>query len=595
MFTTVAGDKQTSDGLRSARRFAEALSDRARVGFARAFTAAVIEAYWYYLQERHGCSLSLVSRAPALLGGRLSSAAEHEAEELGGSFAFLDPLQAGYKIGSIYTVALPPKYRSDYGAYYTPPALSRRLIELSVDAGADWSRDRILDASCGGAAFLVPCALKILESSTNPTQQGLEDVIQRLRGFEVDPFAAWMSQVLIEAALLPMCAAGGRRLPQLVQVCDSLDQCLKENDRFDLVIGNPPYGRVKLDPYQRKRFSRSLYGHANLYGVFTHAALGWLKENGIISYVTPTSMLGGQYFKALRTLLAQEAPPQAIEFVEDREGIFEGVLQETMLAVYKRGVSGPCTAVRFLRVEKDGTGTSFEAGSFQLPTVSSQPWIIPRNPEHSTLVRQLENMPTRLADYGYGVSTGPLVWNRHKGQFSKVREHRMFPVIWAESVTAAGNFEWRSERRAHLPWFRPREKDQWVITRQPCILLQRTTAKEQTRRLIAAELPLSFVRRYGGVTIENHLNMIRPIVRQPAVSTRMITALFNSKVLDDVFRCINGSVAVSAYEIESLPLPSLAEIQELDRQIAKGIAAADIGRNIEQIYAGRINEAAAIA
>jgi adenine-specific DNA-methyltransferase len=403
----LAGAKQSSGSLKVVRRFAESLSDLARVAFARAFTAAVIKAYWYSLQDRHGYRLSLVSRAPALLGDELSAAAEREAEDLGNYFASLDSIEAGYSIGCIYTVALPPRYRAEYGAYYTPPSLSKRLIQISADAGADWEHGRILDASCGGAAFLVPCALKMLESSKTSRRRALEGLAQRLRGFEVDPFAAWMSQVLVEAALLPFCAAEKSRLPQLVQVCDSLNQSLEDHEKFDLVIGNPPYGRVKLDPYQRQRFCQSLYGHANLYGVFTHAALGWLKENGIISYVTPTSMLGGQYFKGLRALLADEAPPQTIEFVADREGVFEDVLQETMLAVYRRGIQHSSTTVRFLQIEKDGSATSFQAGNFRLPAVSSQPWIIPRTPEHGALVHRLGSMPTRLVDYGYSVSTGP--------------------------------------------------------------------------------------------------------------------------------------------------------------------------------------------
>ena len=41
-------------------------------------------------------------------------------------------------------------------------------------------------------------------------------------------------------------------------------------------------------------------------------------------------------------------------------------------------------------------------------------------------------------------------------------------------------------------------------------LVQRTTAKEQNRRLIAAELPASFIKKHGAVVVENHVNMVRP-------------------------------------------------------------------------------------
>src|SRR3546814_10290212 len=92
--------------------------------------------------------------------------------------------------------------------------------------------------------------------------------------------------------------ASGRTLPKIVRVCDSLDEEPTEN--FDLVISNPPYGRVALTKEQRDRYARSLYGHANLYGVFTDIALRWAKADGTIAYLTPTSFLAGQYYAALR-------------------------------------------------------------------------------------------------------------------------------------------------------------------------------------------------------------------------------------------------------------------------------------------------------
>jgi len=105
------------------------------------------------------------------------------------------------------------------------------------------------------------------------------------------------------------------------------------------------------------------------------------------------------------------------------------------------------------------------------------------------------------------------------------------------------------------------------MVREPCVLVQRTTAKEQTRRLIAAALPPGFLGRYGAAVIENHLNMIRPIRPNP-VPPAVLTAFLNSAVADRAFRCITGSVAVSAYELEALPLPSPENLRTLARLVA---------------------------
>ena len=51
------------------------------------------------------------------------------------------------------------------------------------------------------------------------------------------------------------------------------------------MIGNPPYGRVRLSQQRRRRFSRSLFGHANLYGLFTDLALRHTKPGGVIGFL----------------------------------------------------------------------------------------------------------------------------------------------------------------------------------------------------------------------------------------------------------------------------------------------------------------------
>jgi adenine-specific DNA-methyltransferase len=168
---------------------------------------------------------------------------------------------------------LPDALRTRLGIYYTPPALSARLLNMATEAGIDWRTCRVLDPACGGGAFLGPAALRMAHAlQGNPAQAILTSIAERLRGFEVDSFAGWLSQTFLEIALADLAKASGTPVPHIVRVCDSLEQT-PGKERFDLVIGNPPYGRVTLPPVVRERYKRSLYGHANLYGVFTDLAL----------------------------------------------------------------------------------------------------------------------------------------------------------------------------------------------------------------------------------------------------------------------------------------------------------------------------------
>ena len=159
--------------------------------------------------------------------------------------------------------------------------------------------------------------------------------------------------------------------------------------------------------------------------------------------------------------------------------------------------------------------------------------------------------------------TGPLVWNRHKAQLREKKSKNCFPLIWAESVTCDGEFKFRANRKNHKPFFEINPGQEWLFTRKPCVLLQRTTSKEQNRRLIAAELSEIFIREHGAVVVENHLNVIQSMTDRPLVPPCILTILLNSEIMDLLFRCISGSVAVSAYEIEALPLPSPESLNKL--------------------------------
>jgi adenine-specific DNA-methyltransferase len=517
----------------------------------------------------------------------LSTDAGVIARQFGARLAEVSPRQAAHLAGVIYTTALPESFRAAHGIFYTPPALVERLLVMAEEASINWATARVLDPACGGGAFLVPLALRIATTlgRSNPAFI-LQNIAARLHGFELDPFGAWLAQVAVELALQEVIRAVGKPLSPIVEVKDSLDIDSADVGRFDLVVSNPRYGRVTLPPQRRAFFKLSVYGHANLYGLFTDAALHWTKEGGVVGHVTPTSMLSGLYYKALRGLLSIEAPPLAINFVTERNGIFADVLQETILATYRRGGTEQSGKVGFITLDAENAATLRKAGRFALPVQPEAPWLLPRAPDQIALARRLWSLPHRLKDYGYGVSTGPLVWNRFKGQFREDWAAMFHPVVWAESVTSDGRFVWRSEKRNHAPWFEARlPRDNWLIATQACILLQRTTAKEQPRRLIAAEMPDSFVRRHKGVIIENHLNMVRATTPSPSVPAAVIAALLNSAPVDAAFRCINGSVAVSAFELEELPLPSPSDVAKLTVLVASGASAKSIDAVIAAAYA----------
>jgi len=512
--------------------------------------------------------------------------------EIGATAASLQSLSAGYLLGELYTSLLPTKRRSDFGVFFTPPALARRLLVLAEQSGVDWRTATVLDPACGGGAFLAPVAQRIAGTFEGAKPKTiLNEIARRVHGFELDPFSAWMSQVLLEAMLIDTCKRARERLPNVVAVCDAL-RIDSTRPPADLVIGNPPYGRMALSGQLRAKYARSLYEHANAYALFLDLATRFTRTGGVIAFITPTGFLGGQYFRNLRALLASDAPPTAIDFVQSRKGVFSDVLQETLLATYRRAEKAQLAHVSVLTVSAPDDAQVRVVGTFQIPEPPTEPWLVPRDSAQMALIDSLRKMPHRLRDYGYGVSTGPLVWNRHKAQLRDVAADGTFPIVWAESVQSDGTFCYRTEKRNHAPFIRPHTRQGWLLTRSGCVLVQRTTALEQRRRLIAAELPQSFIRKFGAVAVENHLNMVRPLNGTCGVSTHAIAALLNTETVDRVFRCISGSVAVSASELEALPLPPMDRLKRLEELVRARASQADIEQLVSSLYGSEATIAA---
>ena len=175
------------------------------------------------------------------------------------------------------------------------------------------------------------------------------------------------------------------------------------------------------------------------------------------------------------------------------------------------------------------------------------------------------------------------MWNRFKPQMRARAGRGLHPLIWAEAVTADGRFVFRADKKNHAPFFKPEKGDDWLIVDRSCVLVQRTTAKEQQRRLIAAELSQDFIETHGGVVVENHLNMVRAI-GTPKVSPAAVAAVLNSDIIDQVFRCISGSVAVSAFELEAIPLPQASAMSAIERQVSTGASRAAIEKTLRRLF-----------
>ncbi|MGH2967816.1 MAG: Eco57I restriction-modification methylase domain-containing protein [Solirubrobacteraceae bacterium] len=466
-------------------------------------------------------------------------------------------------MGEAYVCALSAADRYRFGRHYTPKRLADALwtelerTRIAVGDGAT------VDHASGAGALLIPPLRRFVadQLDADPTL-ALAAAASRFSGIDNDELAVWLGNAILAAELLPLWARVPERerqpMPRLLSVGDGLDV---ERGSASVVVMNPPFGRAALGEEDRRRWSRSLYGHANWYGVFLHAAVERVRPGGLVGAVLPASFLGGAYYQRLRSYLAAEAPLIRLRLIDDRSGVFaSGVLQETCLAVFHRG--GTQREVTCSTQRINGSVRSVSLGRAVLDSRAPDlPWLLPRTSPDSALVRAASRYALRLSHHGWKASTGPLVWNRHRPQISGNKSDGSVPILWAADVDR-GRVA-RSRARETQRWLRLRDKDAFMRLSAPAVLVQRTTAPEQPRRLVAAELTAETLSEWGGaVVVENHVNVLRCTRPGSALGPSLLAALLNSAVFDRLFRCLTGTVAVSAYELEALPLPGPDVIEE---------------------------------
>lgn len=462
------------------------------------------------------------------------------------------------ELGAAYVAALTPAVRARHGRHYTPWGLAAHLWMMIRRAlGHARGRSRPLaglvrDPACGGGVLLLPPLREhlhsVVRSDPRVTLSGLPNMVQ---GIDADPAAVWIATVVLAAEALPLLAmipeAKRRRLPALAQVGDGL-QATDRSARA--IVMNPPYGRVRLTEEERARFAQVLYGHANLYTLFMAAGLEQLDDRGVLGALVPTSFTAGRYFSNLRAEIARVAPLRDTTFVAERDGVFAGVLQETCLAVFTRQRSRR-TSIASLN------GHVADVAKVPSPR-GGGPWVLPRRSDDAHIAAAATGMRHTLGSIGWRCSTGPLVWNRRKPDLFAHASEKRVPVIWAADID--GGRLHRDPRRDRLRFLEldgPRDRTTNVLV-APALLVQRTTATEQTRRIVCAELTGADLEAWGGaVVVENHVNVLRP--RTPGsigpLSLSTLAAVLSTTSIDRLVRCLSGSVALSAYELEALPLP----------------------------------------
>lgn len=474
---------------------------------------------------------------------------------------------AVFLLASAYAFWVGADVRGNRAMFFTPPALSVRLIENLLSNGVDFTQGRFMDPACGGAAFLAPIALcmrqKLREKGYSP-RSVLEHIRTHLSGVDLDPTLCRLSAFFIKMTLYEDIVATGYQPTFDVKRANALTNLDKLYGRIDVLLCNPPYRkmpRAEVDAY-RDEFKAIVEGQPNLYALFFGLAVKLLRPGGTAAFLTATSFLSGQYFSKLRTHLLEKTATKQIDIVGARTGIFIGAELETAITVFTKRKRAASVAAETSVFAHRGGNNFDRVGAYALPN-SGTAWPVPRSVDDAKAIRAANGSLFRLKDYGYCIRIGAFVWNRDKRKTFRTEKAAQknadapIPLIWSSDIGQNGRFVFnRSEAEKRDAFVDMRDPRVSSVVRGPCVVLQRVTSNDQPRRLVGAAIPKAFIKRYGGILGENHVVFLEQISGKPALSPTLLAKVLRSQPIDQLFRSISGSANVSAFELSQMPMPA---------------------------------------
>ncbi|WAC57554.1 HsdM family class I SAM-dependent methyltransferase [Gordonia sp. SL306] len=206
--------------------------------------------------------------------------------------------------------------RKARGAFFTPPALANFVSRWAIRAPSD----RILEPSCGEAAFLVAAAMRLDELGASK-----EHGSTTLEGIEIHPPSARAAAELVSVT--------GRSAS--IEVADFFTVTAAR--RFDAVIGNPPYVRYQDHVGAARVASRQaalrggvgLTALASMWAAATVHAAEFLRPGGRMGLVLPAELLSVNYAADVRRYLMERFG--RVRLVMFTERVFPDVQEEVVL------------------------------------------------------------------------------------------------------------------------------------------------------------------------------------------------------------------------------------------------------------------------
>ncbi|MGW2519801.1 Eco57I restriction-modification methylase domain-containing protein [Streptomyces sp. NPDC001617] len=447
---------------------------------------------------------------------------------------------------------LDPSTQAVLGQFFTPvkaAALMASMLRVDDLSGTV----RVLDPGAGAGSL--SAALVDRLHTERP------DVAVHVVAVETDP-----SLTPYLRATLEECRSAYGISYDLVEGDYLLGEGAELDGPFDVVIANPPYGKLASDSPARLATAARAVDTPNVYVAFWARAVASLKKEGQGVFIVPRSWANGPYYRTFRRWLLSTTSLDVLHEFESRTKVFADtkVKQENVIVAFT------------LRPQIPNVILSKSIAHDEEPIARSVPFsMIVHTEDDDKIIHFADGVSVpsaarfTLADLGISVSTGKVVDFRNRQYLTdNLDTPGVTPMIYQSNIRSGG-IEW-PQAKARKPQGFIAVDDaaiRQLLPQGSYVVVKRQTAKEDRRRVIAAV--------WDGpsrVALDNKTNYLHesnnPLEKNLA---RGLMLWLNSTVLDRYFRAFSGHTQVNAGDLRRLPFPSREDLVLLAKTAPHGL------------------------
>ena len=185
--------------------------------------------------------------------------------------------------------------RKEKGQYMTPEKIVVIILDDIGYAGDEVLTKKIMEPSFGDGAFLSEIIKRIIKTGRKQSlsKEEISDIIQNnVFGIEKDEKiykkAIGRLNGILEEYKIPKI-----EWKNLING-DTLTEWEKHKEKYDYVVGNPPFVRIHNIPEGYRGIVKSFQfsdGMADLYVIFYEIGINMLGENGKLGFISPNTFI----------------------------------------------------------------------------------------------------------------------------------------------------------------------------------------------------------------------------------------------------------------------------------------------------------------